>query len=180
MKKDLENGIIGKPFLSEIKLLWPRSEEDYKSGTGWRSQYGDVLINQAIHFIDIAMWFFGKPINIHSISSKVKESISCNDTASIILEFPDNVLFNLICTTACHSNPPVIFNIYGAKGKLNYKNNHISNFMWKIINKTLFKNKVAPLHHQINDFIDAIINNRPPAVTVKEAFEVLRVIKECE
>ncbi len=38
MKKQLENGLIGVPFLCETKMFWKRTSDYYSSGNGWRGR----------------------------------------------------------------------------------------------------------------------------------------------
>jgi predicted dehydrogenase len=120
MKKELDNKKIGEPYLAEAKLFWKRSNEYYSKGNGWRGKEGNVLINQGIHWVDIAIWFFGLPTKIRSLNLKVKKEISCYDTAICCLEFSNNILFNLTCSTATHISQADEFKIYGTNGILDY------------------------------------------------------------
>ncbi|MDD5156329.1 MAG: Gfo/Idh/MocA family oxidoreductase, partial [Candidatus Omnitrophica bacterium] len=95
MKGQLDNRISGDIFLAEVKMFWHRTSDYYAKGNCWRSHEGNVLVNQAIHWIDIAIWFFGFPLKIKSLNLKVKKEISCYDTAICCLEMPNNILFNL-------------------------------------------------------------------------------------
>ena len=184
MKKRLHNGAIGNPYLAEVKLLWKRTNEYYAKGNGWRGREGNVLINQAIHWIDIALWFFGDPIKISAFTKKVKEKISCYDTAICYLEFSNNLLFNLVCSTAVIESQPIEFKIYGTKGILDYnarensKLKHRVPILSKAIN--LLNPTKTPLQCQIDDFIDSIINKKPPAVSVADAYNALKMVKACE
>ncbi len=184
MKEELERGSIGRPYLAEVKLLWERTNEYYRHGNGWRSTLGNVLINQAIHWIDIGLWFFGLPNKVQSLTTKVKESISCYDTAICCLKFTRNVLFNLVCSTAVQKSQPEEFRIYGTKGILDYnvrKNSKLRN-KFSILNKAIsFLNPIkSPLQCQIDEFVDSIISKKSPLVSVKDAYAALKIAKICE
>lgn len=183
MKKALDAGSIGRPLVAEASLFWRRTKEYYESGNGWRSREGDVLFNQAIHWLDIALWFFGIPKRVNAFSSKIKKEIDCDDTAVCSLEFADGVLFNLSCSTALDCSLPDKFRIYATKGVLDYNSagnrqlSRISSFVNKAV---WFIKPSKTLHYyQIEDFVDAIINNRPPAVSLRDAYNVLKVVKSC-
>ncbi len=184
MKGQLENKIIGKPFIAEARVLLSRSHAYYSKCNGWRAKEGNVLINQAIHWIDIAIWFFGMPTKIKSLTSTVKPQISCFDTAICCLEFPNGVLFNLVCSTALNKSQREEFRIYGTKGILDYnipKGSRLSK-IFNILNKTSsFKRPYrTPLECQIDDFINSIIEKRPPVVTLQDAYNALEIAKSCE
>lgn len=186
MRKKLLDGAIGKPYLTEIQLLWKRTDEYYNFGNGWRGQYGNVLINQAIHYIDLAIWLFGPPINIHSFTRKIRETISCYDTGLVTMEFSNKMFLNLSCCTACYQSEPTRFTIFGTKGKLDYEEekqsskNYLQHLFSSFGKKRKSTNQPSLFHHQIYDFLDAINSGRAPEVKVEEAYEVLKVINLCD
>jgi len=187
MKKQLEIGAIDSPFLCEVKMIWNKTDEYYSAGNGWRKKYGNVLLNQGIHLIDLVVWFFGYPMEIESQTYKVNQNIDCFDTAIVKLKYSDNMYVDMVFSTAFLYSEPFQFNIYGPKGKLNYRNeiherfNLSSNI--QVINNVLNKilnRQEPPIFLQIEDFIHSIIHKSPPAVSLSEAYDVLNVVKECE
>jgi predicted dehydrogenase len=191
MKNEMTNDQIGKPFFIETKMLWNRSMEYYKNGNGWRGEYGNVLINQGIHLIDVIIWFFGMPKNINSNIFKIKSNIKCYDNAILTLEFKNNIWANMIFSTSCNVNQNNVFKIYGSKGKLVYDekdlNRQFANRkklldpLTKILRiENEIKRVKTLLQLQIEDFIYSIKNNLKPLVTVEEAYKTLIIINECE
>jgi len=187
MKKQLELGSIGEPFLCEVKMFWNRNSEYYSRGNGWRGNIGNVLLNQGVHFLDLVIWFFGYPEKIDSRLYQVNSDINCFDSAIVTLRFPHNMYASMIFSTACRYSEPFEFNIYGQKGNLNYrKRTGLSNrlpikahLISEMIKKIYWTYK-SPLLLQLEDFINSINYNKPPAVSIREAYEVLNVVKECE
>ncbi len=175
MRERFQDGVVGRAFYGEVKLMWARDSNYYSAGDGWRGIEGNVLINQAIHWLDIAAWFFGFPVKTNAIIKKVKKDISCYDTAICSLEFPDDILFNLTCSTAVDKSRPDEFRIYGTGGVLNYCTD--TGILSKILR---LKNSKSPFQSQIDDFVDAIVCKREPEVSVASAFNVLKIIKACE
>ena len=174
LKTELESGKMGKPYLIEAKLMWNRSNEYYMKGDGWRGKYGSVLINQAIHWIDITQWFFGKPTKVFSLNTTVKPDINCYDTSVCLIEFKKKLLFNLICSTAVKKTEKDFFRIYCENGVLEYAPT-TPNIITRLISPQ--KN---PLHLQINDFIESILNRRQPLVSLDDAVASLKTVKQCE
>lgn len=174
IKEALDARKIGKPYLAQAMLIWKRTDEYYKSGNGWRGRDGNILINQAIHWIDIAIWFFGIPVKIKSMVTRVRKSIDCYDTAICSFEFADGVLFNLVASTAAKSSQKDEFRIYGSKGLLDYGSLQGDWF------KSFISSRKGPFQCQVDDFISSIINDKPPAVSVKDAYNALKAVKDCE
>ena len=62
LKQQVDQNKIGRLFMGDAYIKWFRSQEYYDSGA-WRGTLkldgGGVLINQAIHTIDLLQWFMG-------------------------------------------------------------------------------------------------------------------------
>lgn len=184
MKEKVESGQMGSPLFAEVKLILQRPQEYYDSGNKWRGEYGNVLINQAIHWVDIGLWFFGAPIKINCILKKFKKNIQCYDSAFCNFEFKNGVILNLVCTTAAHKNQAEEFKIYCSEGVLTYSNEQkkISRFFKRLLRLPLKLSgrSFSPLQLQINDFVDAIKLGKSPAVSVSDGYAALKVVKKCE
>jgi UDP-N-acetyl-2-amino-2-deoxyglucuronate dehydrogenase len=194
MKNDLDNGRIGKPFYAEINVMWSRDDNYYKKGTGWRAKYGSVLLNQAIHYLDLAIWFFGNPLSINSVNRMINNNLACNDTSLILLTFPNDIICSFSSSTACKNSQPVQFKIYGNKGELDYQkeqeliskdNEGRISIIESLLNRLLNKRMKKKVYHddfyfQIKNFVDSIIDNKEPIVNAEEALNVLQIIKQCD
>ena len=77
-------GIIGN-------LNWKRTEEYYASGEWrgkWDTEGGGLLINQALHLVDLMLYFGGNVKEMHSDIKRWKiKNIEVEDTASALFEF---------------------------------------------------------------------------------------------
>jgi predicted dehydrogenase len=62
MKEAIDTGELGKVFLGDAYVKWHRTQAYYDSAK-WRGTFeldgGGVLINQAIHTIDLLLWLLG-------------------------------------------------------------------------------------------------------------------------
>lgn len=72
---------------------WFRTQAYYDSG-GWRATWkgegGGVLINQAVHNLDLWQWFFGQPARIRARAGLGKyHHIEVEDEMTAILDYPD-------------------------------------------------------------------------------------------
>lgn len=93
-------------------VVWKRDEAYYRSGE-WRgkkaTEGGGVLINQALHTLDLLQWFCGMPesVSAHLSNDHLKDVIEVEDTASLLFTYPDGKTVHLFATTAAGANLPV-------------------------------------------------------------------------
>ncbi len=92
LRNNLLNGAVGRPILASLELYWNRTAHYYQEGTKWRGQYGSVLLNQGIHWIDLALWTFGNPHRVGGFSKSTRKELLCSDTAIACIEFPNGPL----------------------------------------------------------------------------------------
>ena len=96
IKNALEHGGLGKIQAAKAVLTWYRppeyySESDWK-GT-WDKEGGGVIIDQAIHTLDLVRWFIGKPVVAVDafIANRDHPGVEVEDVADGIIAFEDDV-----------------------------------------------------------------------------------------
>jgi predicted dehydrogenase len=93
-------------------LTWCRDERYYASGA-WRGtkmyEGGGVMINQAIHSLDLLQWICGMPeaVLAHISNNSLKETIEVEDTAFGIFSLESGGNFVIHATNAAKSSFPV-------------------------------------------------------------------------
>ena len=86
-------------------VFWYRSEP-YYTKSGWRGSYategGGVMINQAIHTIDLLCEFIGKPVSVTATKANhhLKGIIEVEDTREGVINFEDGRHANFYATTS--------------------------------------------------------------------------------
>lgn len=96
IKKTLESGELGKILSGRLRVNWYRPDEYYTSsdwkGT-WDKEGGGVLINQAIHTMDLMRWFIDSPIEYvdANISNRFHPMIEVEDCAEGIIKYENGV-----------------------------------------------------------------------------------------
>ena len=86
-------------------VFWRRSEE-YYTESGWRGKYategGGVMINQAIHTLDLLSQFIGKPRSVRATTANHHLSgiIEVEDTCEGIIYFENGKQANFYATTS--------------------------------------------------------------------------------
>ena len=118
LKNFLNKKKFGKIITISSRLRWCRYPNYYKDdwhGT-WKLD-GGVLANQAIHILDILLWFFGPVKKVFSISKNVINKLEAEDTIVSTIEFSSGVIGTLEATTACRpSDYEVSLSVIGEKG----------------------------------------------------------------
>jgi UDP-N-acetyl-2-amino-2-deoxyglucuronate dehydrogenase len=95
-------GRLGKPVLASVRVWW-RRDQAYYDRDGWRGTWaldGGVLMNQAIHHIDLLQWFMGPATAVRCAGRTRLLDIETEDTASGTIEFESGALGTIEATTA--------------------------------------------------------------------------------
>lgn len=89
-----ENG-LGNLYRGVLEFATFRSQNYYRSASWrgtWKGEGGGILINQAIHFIDLFQWFIDlRPIRLSAFVNNLLHEIEVEDIASAIIEFENGV-----------------------------------------------------------------------------------------
>ena len=113
---------FAKEYLADKQILsahgsvvWHRDAAYYASAAWrgkWETEGGGSLINQALHTLDLTMWFCGDPEAVISVSHNLtmKEEIEVEDT--IFARFEGDVPFTFLGTNIAAADLPVEIGIH--------------------------------------------------------------------
>lgn len=122
MKKLIETGKLGKITGAWSTMNWSRPEAYYHSDWKgrWDGEGGGVLIDQAIHTIDMVQWLVGSRVkSVHGhIDHRVLHMIEVEDVADAVIEFENGVRYSLFACNYNSYNAPIEFEISGEKGRV--------------------------------------------------------------
>jgi len=165
----------------------------------WKYEGSGVLINQAIHFIDLMQWLIGKlPRKIYAITDTLMHKIEVEDVATALLEY-DNRARGVIYASNYHFPHEEGITILGENMhvKINSKEVTIQEFApslrealftyskenpWgikpEITERIIKRTTVFGVGHKyvLKDFAQAIIEDREPMVTGEEGRKSLEMI----
>lgn len=119
LKAALDSGRLGRLLWASANTLWYRSDEYYRSGPWrgtWAHEGGGVLINQAIHAIDLLIWLAGLPTRVTARTRTLNHAIEVEDAALAILEYADGRLGLIQATTIAHPGYPERLEFFGSSG----------------------------------------------------------------
>ncbi len=122
-KKTIESGKLGKILSAKLILSWCKPDEYYlKSdwkGT-WDKEGGGVIIDQAIHSLDILRYVFNSEIDWvdASIANRMHVKVQVEDDAAGVVMFKNGSYINFY--TICHYSydDDVVMEIHCEKGKV--------------------------------------------------------------
>lgn len=193
IKSILEQGELGNIQCIKAILTWSRNKSYYLD-SGWRGRFktegGSLLINQAIHTLDLIQWFGGGVQEIKGVvdSSFLASYIEAEDTAMINMKLKNGaraIFFGSNCLT---DNAPLFLEIYCEKGTLRLINNELwleqNGINSSIVNDTSF-DCLSPhnywgIQHKemINNFYKFINgDNSASIVDIYEAEKSLAIVE---
>ena len=89
LKKILEKGTLGEPYMGTVSVRINRSQEYYESAA-WRGSWehdGGMLINQGIHLVDLLVWLLGDVDTVYGEVARNNEVKEIEDVATGIIHF---------------------------------------------------------------------------------------------
>lgn len=121
IKKSIESGELGKIITGKLSVTWNRSDEYYShsdwKGT-WDMEGGGVIIDQAIHTMDLMRWFVNSEIDYvdANISNRVHEIIEVEDSAEGVIKYKNGVVTGFYAVNYYGYDAPVEIELYCEKG----------------------------------------------------------------
>ena len=111
-------GALGTISLILAEGLYHRPQSYYDSAT-WRGTIaldGGVLMNQAIHVIDLLRWLGGPVGSVTGHVATRTHAMEAEDTAAVSLRFASGALGAIMATTSVRSEFPTEIRVYGDAG----------------------------------------------------------------
>ncbi len=189
IKEAIADGRYGKLLSLRAAVNWHR-DANYYTSSGWRGKFategGGVLINQAIHTLDLLLYFAGKPVSVRgSVSTDVLyDTIEVEDTAHGLIHFENGLMANFYCTTVYGTDRPVEIELIFEKATLKTDAETLREI--KDGTETLLcrSNATGPkaywgTGHEVlfRDFYKQVEENKPFWIDGESAIPVLKVLK---
>ncbi len=115
------DGRFGQLLMAGAHCRCRRDAAYYNSGDWrgtWRYEGGGVLINQAIHTIDLLIWMLGNPISVCGVYDTLhwRDVIEVEDTAAAVISFESGAQGHIAVTSASNLDWDTRLQIFGVNG----------------------------------------------------------------
>jgi UDP-N-acetyl-2-amino-2-deoxyglucuronate dehydrogenase len=193
----IDAGKLGNLTLGDCTVrLWRGPE--YFGADPWRGKWasegGGILMNQAVHSIDHFQWFMGRAVEVYGKYATLRHGdyIDVEDTAVATIVFENGALGVLQASSTFQPAFGFRVAVHGDKGAAvsMWERNEGElgvNDVWSIPGEESLREtwlqeddgiRGFPQFHQaqIRDFLQAVRDDREPAVTGKEARKSLEII----
>lgn len=120
VKAAIDSGEIGDPVLATVEVLGWRGPE-YYAMDAWRGttagEGGGVLVNQAVHQLDLVRWFMGEAVEIDAWTANVNHpAIEVEDSAVAIVRFAGGGLASIIASNSQNPGLYARIHVHGRTG----------------------------------------------------------------
>lgn len=123
VKKAVESGKLGKIISARSVLTWNRSD-DYYSGSDWKGTWdkegGGVVIDQAIHSLDLVHWIVNSEVESISCSmaNRGHKAVVVEDTAEGLITYKNGVRYAFYCMNNYGKDEPIEIRLFCENGSV--------------------------------------------------------------
>ena len=125
VKRAVSSGKLGKIISVCSTLTWTRPDEYYAEsdwkGT-WDKEGGGVVIDQAIHSIDLVNWIVDSEIESVSCSmaNRGHKIVEVEDSAEGLITYKNGVKYGFYCMNNYGCDEPIEIKLFCEKGKITF------------------------------------------------------------
>lgn len=126
IKRALDTGAFGRPLLADLRMKWYRAQSYYDAGVPqrWRSRLdteGGSLANQAVHFLDLMLWWVGDAERVAGRRGTCGHDIRTEDAAAAVVQFRGGAVGSVLTTTCSFPDAGAELSVNGSWGTLRWK-----------------------------------------------------------
>ena len=125
VKRAVESGKLGKIISASSVLTWTRSD-DYYAESDWKGTWdkegGGVVIDQAIHSIDLVRWIVNSGVKSVSCSmaNRGHKIVKVEDSAEGLITFENGIKYGFYCMNNYGCDEPITIKLYCENGKVEF------------------------------------------------------------
>ncbi len=195
LKNKIERNILGDIFMADAFIKWYRNQDYYDSGI-WRGTIkldgGGVLINQAIHTIDLLQWLVGDIETVYGkIGTFTHKNIEGEDNAAAVIKYKTGAIGVIEASTSVQPAQSRKIELHGKQGTIVVDDNNVEFFLVGREQKQseVKENKssgassplsgfsIEPHKNQFEAISNAILNNQFPPVSGAESLKSLAIVQ---
>lgn len=196
IKQHIADGSLGEVRCARVTLTWHRPDDYYAlsdwKGT-WDKEGGGVVIDQAIHSLDLANWFIDStPVEIQStLHNRNHKAIIVEDSAEGLIKYDNGALLSFYAMNNYCIDEPIEIRLYCKNGtaRLSYNDAIIyyndgtteqaKDEAQKLASYSGGKDYWGTRHAvQINQFYNAVMGLEPLEISGREALKIQKIISD--
>lgn len=192
LREAIVSGKFGRLVYGSAAVRWNRGPQ-YYSEAPWRGTWamdGGVLMNQAIHNIDLLQWMMGPVETVYANTATRLRPIEAEDTAVASIRFANGALGLIEATTTVYPrNLEETLSIFGERGTVILDGSAINGIrVWRVegdvpeeeVLGQATRMEVRPgwMGHLevLEDMVKAIRDNREPSVNGEEGRKAVALV----
>jgi len=192
LKQVLNDGLLGDVQAASMMVPWWRPQAYYdQPGRGVKARDGGgVLITQAIHTLDLFRWCLGvASVEAAQVHTTALHRMETEDYAAVLVRLGNGAPGTIVATVAAWPGSPEWIMVIGTRGSARLEGGSLR-LSWLDGREEVLVDdsgsgsgaNVMAFSHQphkavLIDFLDAIEQDRDPAIPGEEALEIQRLIE---
>jgi len=188
MKALIGSGKLGRLFAADLAVKFHREQSYYDSAPyrgGWAIDGGGPFMQQGCHQVDLYLWFFGMPQAVRSFTATMAHRMEAEDHGAAVLRHANGMIGTMVASTVARPGFPARLEIHAEAGSIVMENDAITRWMVDGVDNPA-RPPSGAIHsgagaagatvsdtsgHEaiVRDFIRAVRDKRPPAVTGEDA-----------
>jgi len=187
LKSTVDSGTLGTLSLVHAQVPWWRPPEYYRDSR-WRGTSaldgGGVLMNQAIHTVDLLLWLCGPVTRVAGTTATRFHDIEVEDTVVATLEFASGALGTIEAATCAYPGRPRRIEISGSTGTAMLDGDRLLSDAAAASSNPPPQNVASPVVSDVSahrdvfvDFIQAFSNRRRPCCDGREGRRSVQLIE---
>ena len=198
LREAAEAGRLGRLVLGDAVVKWYRGHQYFESA-GWRGTWemdgGGVLVNQAIHYVDLLRWVMGPVDRVFGRCATTSHRIAVEDVAVAALAFRGGGLGMIEASTSAYPGFLERLEVTGTDGTVIVEDDEIA--AWELRDErgdvgpyglrlprasrghspeAHAERLVAGHRAQLGDLLESVATGRDPAATGENARSVLEIV----
>ncbi len=194
VKKNIVNGTLGRVLSARSTLTWYRPDTYYSlsdwKGT-WDKEGGGVIIDQAIHSMDLVNWFVdSEPESVYAhYDNRAHEIMQVDDSAEGLIKYKNGVNYGFWAMNNYSCDEPIEIRLACENGKavLSYDDAIITLNDGTVIKESQDMTDVLEYENskdywgfqhvkQIRQFYNSVLGKEVLEITAEEALKIQRII----
>lgn len=191
VKKAVTMGELGRIKGARAYVTWYRPD-DYYSKSDWKGTWdkegGGVLIDQAIHTLDLLQWVVGDIDAVEaSIDNRTHELIDVEDVAEATVYFKNGTIGNIYATNYYTYDADVMLEVHGENGRARVEKDDATieiegqdaRYVKQIQETDTPGKSYWGVSHQtqIEAFYDAVLTGKPLEIDGREGRKALELVR---